>query len=545
MRLAATRYLRDRKRAAEGSCAFLFDPDAARDVCDFIEKLPHVEGAWDTPEIVLHASHVFFLVNLFGFRKIEDGTRRFTSALFAVARKNAKSTLAAAVLIYCLCCENEPGPQVISAATTGAQARVIFNVAKKMVEKTPDLREMFGVEALANSIVNWDLAGNFRPINSKASSQDGLNPSHTGIDEIHAHKTHDLVNVLQSAAGARRNSLWLYTTTEGYDTPGPWPEMRHYARQVLDGVIEDGQADHFLFVIYALDDEEGRVGEPGYRPADEDFDEPKWVKANPLIEVNPVLLQKIREAAVDAKQIPSRHAEFKIKRLNRQSSTVRGWIDIPKWKRCGTAVDLKMLEGKECYGGLDGASTLDLMSFRLLWRIEDFYYTMGWRWIPGAALAARTERGTVPYQGWVQAGLLKITGDEAIDYAIVEKDILDVCARFKPKAIAYDSWNLRDLVARMKKAGLEMQEFRQGSKSYHPPMQELEQIYVTHRLATNGDAVLNWCASNIVPRYDENLAMAPDKKKSPDKIDDMCALLMAKGAMGVAPPSKKFQLLFA
>jgi hypothetical protein len=160
-----------------------------------------------------------------------------------------------------------------------------------MVEQTPDLREAFGLEARANAITRVEVGGSFKPINAKASTQDGLNPSHTVLDEVHAHKTHDLLNVLQSAAGARANPLWLYTTTEGYETPGPWPELRHFARQVLEGVIE---ADHFLALYYAVDEK------------DDDFDEAAWPKANPLMDVNPLLLAEIRKAAIEAKAMPGR-----------------------------------------------------------------------------------------------------------------------------------------------------------------------------------------------------------------------------------------------
>ncbi|WP_235028930.1 terminase large subunit domain-containing protein, partial [Mycoplasmoides pneumoniae] len=137
--------------------------------------------------------------------------RRFTSALFAVARKNAKSTLSSSILLYCECCEPEEGAQVISAATTFPQASIIFNVAKRMVEKTPALREAFGLETWAKAITRFETGATFKPIHAKASTQDGLNPSHVGLDEIHAHKSADLLNVLTSAAGARGNPLWLYT----------------------------------------------------------------------------------------------------------------------------------------------------------------------------------------------------------------------------------------------------------------------------------------------------------------------------------------------
>lgn len=533
--------MKDRKRAAEKKGPFKFSRVKAQEACTFMEQLPHVEGKWSKPTIVLHVSHVFFVVNLFGFRNL-DGTRRFTSALFAVARKNAKSTLAACILLYCLCYEDEPGPQVITAATTGDQARIIFNIAKKMVEKTPDLRDAFDLEVFANAITNWQVGGNLRPINAHASTQDGLNPSHTALDEIHAHKTHDLLNVLKSAAGARLNALWLYTTTEGYETPGPWPEMRLFAQQVLSGLIE---ADHFFMVIFALDEQVGQPGEADYRPADDDFDESKWPKANPLMEVNPILEREIRKAAIEAKQMPGTHAEFKIKRLNRQAAAANTWLHIERWKRCNGPVDLDFLEGKDCWGGLDGAATTDLFAFRLIWRVEGIVYTMGWRWVPLEAVAQRTERGTVPYAGWVAAGLITQLPGRVIDYALVEKQIVELAHRFKPKIIAYDPWNLRDLVNRLQAAQLPLQEFRQGAKSYHPAMLEVERLYLSGNLRHGGDAVLNWCASNVVPRRDENMNMAPDRKRSADKIDDACALFMAAGVMGVPPPpEKKFQLLF-
>src|SRR5690606_18825162 len=145
---------------------------------------------------------------------------------------------------------------------------------------------------------------------AKADTQDGLNPSHVAIDEIHAHKTSDLLNVITSAAGARNNPLWLYTTTEGYTNPGPWADIRLFAKRLLAGVFGN-TADHFLVVFFAVDEENKELG----IKADDDFDESTWIKANPLMDTNPILLDKIRHAAVEAKAMPSMLAEFLSKRL--------------------------------------------------------------------------------------------------------------------------------------------------------------------------------------------------------------------------------------
>ncbi len=522
IRFAAIRFLNDLERSKKGTAPFYFDEWHGNDVCDFAEKLPHVEGVWDTPNITLHRSHIFFLVQLFGFRNRKTGTRRFTTALFAISRKNAKSTLASIIGLYCQNCEGEIGPQVVTGATTGQQARIVFNVAKRMVEKTSELREAFMLEPFANSIASYHNGGSYKPINAKASTQDGLNPSCTILDEIHAHPNHDLLNVLKSAAGARKNPLFLYLTTEGYSNPGPWQEEREFAKKVLRGIIE---AEHYLAIYYCVDEKDDELG----TEADDDFDESAWIKANPLMEVNPLLLDEIRKSAIEAKDKPGQHAEFKIKRLNRPSSVSHGFINLTKWRECRGAIDLSFLKDYPCYGGLDLSSTTDLTSFRLKWEVDGVIYTHGWRWVPFMAVRKRKQRGLIPYQGWVDKGLLLEAGNEAVDYSAIEKKIIEVNENFNLQGIAYDGWNAAQTVQHLSDANINMVQFIQGPKSYHPAMQALEIAYLSDKFRHGDDPILNWNASNLVARSDANLNNAPDKKRSTEKIDDMCALLMAIG----------------
>lgn len=414
---------------------------------------------------------------------------------------------------------------------TGSQARIVFNVARAMVEKTPDLRAAFGLDAFANSIARLETTSSLKPINAKASTQDGLNPSHTCFDEIHAQKTHDLFNVLRTAAGARSNPLWLYPTTEGYETPGPWPELRKFAERLLERVFE---ADHFLALIFAIDD------------ADGDFDEGKWVKANPLIEVNPVLAEAIRRDALAARQMPGTLGEFQIKRLNRRASVSRGFIVLDKWRACSGTVDLERLAKEPCWGGLDLASTTDFTSFRLVWRLGEVFYTWGVRWVPENAVRARTERGGFPYAAWAASGFMRKTPGDVTDYATVERDVDEIRGRFPGlREIAFDPWNATDLCNRLQEKGYTMVAFRQGTKSYHPAMQALERAYLGRKLAHGGDPVLGYCASNLVVRFDENKNMAPDRKRSAEKIDDMTALLMAMARAIVAPSGSLEEFLAA
>lgn len=522
IRLAARRFLDDLERAKAKNAPFWFDEAKAEYVCRWIECLPHVEGKWDSPTIVLADAQAFFIVNLFGFWTAK-GVRRFSVALFAVARKNAKSTLAAAIMLYIMCEEDEPGGQIYAAATTGDQARVVWRIAKAMVERCGDMRQMYGIEAYSLEIKRYETGTFFKAINAKASTQDGLNPQAFVLDELHAHKTHDLMNVLRDAAGARTNPLFLYTTTEGFETPGPWPEVRVFAQNVLRGL----EADHFLAVIYSLDEEDKNLG----TTQDDDFDETKWIKANPLYDVNPILRATIKSLASEAKGMPGKLGEFRIKRLNRQSSAAKAWVDVLKWKQCAGPKRLtpEDLVGMQCWGAFDLSSTTDMVAWALLFWDGKHWYVFVRYFVPREAAKQRAERRSAPYPSWIEAGWVTATDGDRVDYAVVREAILDDVRMFSPAKIAYDPWNAQQLVTELTNEGIELEVFIQGPRSYHPAMQALDIAYNNRTLVHGGNPVLQWNAANLVPRYDVNLNMAPDRKRSADKIDGMCATLMAFG----------------
>src|SRR5690606_130192 len=180
-----------------------------------------------------------------------------------------------------------------------------------------------------------------------------------------------------------------------------------------------------------------------------------------------------------------------------------------------------------------------------VWKVDGCLFTWGRRWVPSRAVAQRTERGTVPYAGWVAAGLLEQTEGDVTDYAVIEQAVLEAVERFNVQQFAFDRWNATELVSRLLDQEVPMIEFIQGPKSYHPAMQELERAYMAGNLAHGGDPVLAWCASNIVARRDQNMNMAPDKRKSAEKIDDMTALLMAIGVSMTAEAETDIGAFFA
>lgn len=411
-----------------------------------------------------------------------------------------------------------------------------------MAQRHDSMIEEFELDVMSNSMYRAETGAVFKAINAKASTQDGLNPSHIFLDEIHAHKTADLLNVLRSAAGGRKTPLWLYTTTEGFETPGPWPEIRVMAEHVLQEVIE---ADHFLCIIYALDD----ADEATKTPADDDFDESKWIKANPLIDVNPYLMQENRKMAIEARSMPSLLGEFRIKRLNRRSASAKAWVNLARWRECGKTFEFERMRDLPCFAAFDLSTTTDMCAWRILWKGDDEWFTWGRYWVPTEAIHYRTERKSVNYAGWVEAGYLTQAGERTVDYEIVKRDILADYERFNPQMIAYDPFNASHFVNELLDEGVEaatpgyqqgLIQFRQGPQSYNPAMKLCESAYLNGKLRHGGNPVLTWNMANVVPRSNINLDLMPNKAKSPDKIDGACCLFMAFGCAAISTDSGTF-----
>ena len=258
-------------------------------------------------------------------------------------------------------------------------------------------------------------------------------------------------------------------------------------------------------------------------------------------------LDKLREYANEAKQQPGALAEFRIKRLNRRAAASDGWINLLRWRKCGGPVDLDALKGARCWAGLDLASTRDMSAVRYLWVKDEHWYSWGRYWVPESAVAQRNERGTLRYQPWVQSGHLTVTDGDVTDYRTIERDLLADIDRFRPRALAFDPWNAAQLVTQIAEARprLKLIQFRQGPQSYHPAMQALERAYTGENFSHGGDPVLLWNAANLVVRRDVNLNMAPDRKRSADKIDGLVALLMAFGVAVSKSPRRATKFILS
>ncbi|AGH48758.1 terminase [Sphingomonas sp. MM-1] len=538
---------------------YRFDPWHANDICDFIENLPHIEGNWckcpraddgmhldRCGKIDLEPPQIFILTTVFGWRRKDNGLRRFTVVYEEVARKNAKSTKTAGVSLYCLCCENETGPQVLTAATTFDQAKKVFHPAKRMVEKTPELQEAFGVTAWAKSITCGDNGGYMQPLHAKSKTQDGHNPHLVTMDELHAHADRGLYDVMRSAFGARKQPLLWQITTAGSNVHGVCYEQRTMATKVLERSVI---AEHIFGIIFTLDGPKDFT--PERKVGDDPYDERNWIKANPLLG-SAVQLDELRQYAIEAKNSPSAEGEFFTKRLNKWIGAASAWLNVSQWIACSDpSLKLSDFRGLDCYIGADLADKDDITAVALAALHPDGRLLLKtWFFLPEAALARddpASKQIVELYRQWKDGRWLWTTPGNFVDHNRVERLIRRLQKVLSVKRITFDQFAAAQAMASRLNEDLGDGDgelaaiLSKNAANVTDPAKDLEARVKggPHLLCHDGNPVMTWMAGNAVVDRRVNNTILPKKETpmSQNKIDGIDAAINAMAPMQLPPPA--------
>lgn len=518
---ACQRQLNDLAKFKSKSSPYFFNPKLidkdgrsfypADNLCGFIERLPHVKGPLAGEPIQLEPWQAFILTTVFGWVK-PDGKRRFRRSYIEVPRGNAKSTLSSALALYMLTADQEGGAEVYSLATTRDQARIVFGDAQTMARRSPGFRRRFSVEVGAHNMHVLASGSKFEALSAEGSTLDGLNIHFGCIDELHAHKTRTVYDVVETGTGKRDNSLLWVITTAGSNRAGICYEVRNFVTKLLDGVFED---DTQFGIIYGLDD------------GDDWTSENALIKANPNwgISVRPEILGPLQAKAM---QLPSAVNNFKTKHLNEWVNADTAWMDMRAWDACAdTSLDIDNFIGQPCWIGLDLASKTDIAALILIFahpEIADAYLTFGKYYLPEDTVHGA---GNSQYSGWMRIDRLTVTPGNVIDFSWIEADLLDMASRFAIQAVAFDPFQATQLSTRMLAEGLPMIEVRPTVLNFSEPMKILEALVLQKKLVHDGDPVLTWMASNVVAHLDVKDNIYPRKERPENKIDGIVALIMA------------------
>jgi phage terminase large subunit-like protein len=547
VRLACERNRRDTARAQTG-WIYRFSEEAAQRVCEFVEQMPHIlgdfgkptvneDGSLVYPTIRLEDWQIWILSTVFGWVRVSDGKRRTRIALILVPRKNAKSTLLSAVANYMLTADGEVGAKCYSAATTRDQAKIVAETAYQMAARLPQYRDWFGVKLGGKSKWTFGVpatASTMEPLSADANTLDGLNVHFAAVDELHAHKTRHVWDVLDTATGARSQPLLFPISTAGVELGGICHELLSYLHKILDQALED---ETFFGVNYTVDE------------GDDPFAEATWRKANPNYGVS-VKPDDLARKATKARASSAALNNFLTKHLNVWVRSEATWVPMPEWLAAGDPnLTPEQFADAPCWVGVDLAEVRDIAATVLVFEPDPGQFVMFGRYYMPAATVAKSP--VAQLSGWVRTNYIIETLGDIADYERIESDIADWCRRFKVQMVCFDRALASQMMQSLQRTLGEQPPIvivQQTVPVMNPAMQTVERLILSGKLRHDGNPCLTWMMSNVVVERNHKDEIYPRKaggKNSPNKIDGPVALFTAMSQVAEpAPQEAQFQMLF-
>jgi phage terminase large subunit-like protein len=530
-RLSCARHLRDRAREGTDGFPYRFDIDKAERFFRFAERLKHYKGEWSGQFIRLQPHQQFRLGSVFGWVHVETGLRRIRTAYNEIPRKNGKSLEAAIVALYVTFFDGEPGAEGICIATKREQSKIVFNDCKRLVKRSGLKSRISGSEHKHGALHREDTESKLEALGADSDSTDGLNPNLIINDEFHAQKDREMLDVVETATGARREPLNFQITTAGSDPVTPCGDQHDYACKILDQVQDD--ETFFAFIAHA-DIADKAAG----TPEDDWLSEQTWRKANPNYGVS-VKPDDLRALATKARHMPAAAAAFKQKRLNLWVNAIAPWLSIEGWRKGQSQWTWQDMRGQPCWIGVDMSSKIDLTAVVLVFPPTDdrkSWRLLVWCLTPEDTLEDRTHRDRAPYQKCLKPALSLTAADSGlrtnpgnrIDQDLV-REWLDIADQlFDVQQVGIDPWNAGNLIKNLTDEGFEAIEIPQTLQQMSAPAKDFEADVLDGLVDAGGNELMTWCISNVVVQRDGKDNIYPVKKKSRGRIDPVIAALLAR-----------------
>lgn len=479
---------------------------------DFVQKFcRHSKGIQGGKPFRLELWQRAYIAALFGFIDPDTGYRRYRESMCLMARKNGKSTLAAALMLYCLIADGEKGAQVACAATKRDQAKIIASECHNMVRQSPALSRH--VRKRKTDLYFAPTLSTLQALGANYDTLDGLNLSCCVIDELHEVRR-ELYEVLRQSQSARTQPLLIMTTTAGTNRESVYDSIYDYACKVADGSVQDNT---FLPVLYELD-------------ARSEWDNPAcWAKANPNLGVSKSvddLRVKVERAKVD----PASLSGLLTKDFDVRENRTTAWLTFDAIHN-PDGFNLESFRGCYAIGGADLSRTTDLTAACLLMMdAQGQLYVESMCWLPADQFHERCKSEGVPYELWHEQGYLRLCQGNTIDYKDVSRWFLEMVQEhgITPLCVSYDSWSARYWVDEMEANGFEMVRCIQGARTLSLPMGQLGADFQAGKINYNANPLFEWCTTNVAVVTDRNGNITPVKASSPKRrIDSFMACLDA------------------
>ncbi|WP_144466144.1 terminase large subunit [Bacillus nitratireducens] len=493
---------------------YIFDERKANKPIEFIERFcKHSKGEWACKPIELELFQKAYIAALFGFIDKETGLRRYRESLFYVARKNGKTTMLAGLAAYMLIADGEGGAEVYSIASKRDQARILFDETHNMIQQSPDLSKH--IKKRKSDLYFPLTMSKLMPLAKNSNTLDGLNSSMVIIDELHSILDRNLYEVMKQSQSARQQPILIMITTAGTVRENIFDDMYQYACNIVDGKFED---DRFLPILYELDDKS------------EWTDNNAWQKANPALG-SIKKLDDLESKVEKAKNNPSDLSGLLTKDFNIRDTVKSAWLTFDDINNEET-FDVEQFRNCYAIGGADLSVTTDLSCATLLFVDKDtqkrFIHQM--YWLPRDSFEKRVQMDKIPYDKWLEQGLLRLCNGNSINYGDITAWFVEMLNNYgvTPLWVYYDSYSAKYWVEEMEQHGFKMVRCIQGAKTLSLPMQQMGQDLKAKKINYNNSPILKWCLTNTGVETDRNGNIVPVKNQAAKmRIDGTASMLDA------------------
>ena len=442
----------------------------------------------------------------------DQGLRRYRRAAIFVSKKNGKSSLMAALVLYHLLADGEPGAAVFGAAVDRIQAGVIYRSVAASVRANPELARALEVIDSRSTIVHRPTASRYTCLAADSWRAEGIDASAVVVDELHAHRKPDLVQALTYAGAARAQPLVVAISTAGESRNGIGYQWYQDARLVE--ASPEANPTFFGKIYEAKEDDARGVESPEV-----------WRDANPSLGVT-ISEKDFANDYADSLTSGTKRTSFLRYRLGIWAQADARWFHGDDWAKCGRE-PMEPLAGRPCWVGVDLASNLDMTSAAFVFREQDGSYSVEWKyWVPSETVGDRVREG-IPYDTWIREGWVTVTDGHRLDHEAVARDIIAYGESHEIRGVGVDPWQAGALETLLQREGIEVKSVAQRTAYLNAPCKLLEALVVEGRLRHGGNPVAAFNANNVCVYTDPTGMIKPDKAKSSEKIDGIAALVNA------------------
>lgn len=471
--------------------AYIYDTTEAhkrikfQETCCLQSKAPY----WNKPLVLMPWQKAWWEA-LYSFKMADTGHRRFTEALLEVARKNGKSTMFAADGMTDLFC-GEGGADICCASNDDRQAKLIWREIKGMRERLDPKKLVSGdnLTEIRNKIKNITV---FR-LSSKTQNKDGFNISKTYLDESHDMEDDEIAEACWRGMSSKDEPLFLNCTTQGFVSEKYLDKKIAYAKNVIDGIVDD---IHFMAFLYEQDSE-----------AEVWQDESSWEKSNPSIRYGVKKLAKLRRDIEVAKSDKGARIHMLCKDFNIKQNSAQGWLTESDYTYKQEIIDLEEWRGCYCLAAVDLAETTDLSNCKLLFMRpgEQTKYIYSHYWLPESKLTDSSDKSAgAEYKEWAKDGHLTITEGTMVDNTLIADWLAELKQRYGIRVLVcgYDVRFSKDFLSRMDEYGINTELIQQAASVMSTPMKWAEADFKKQAINYGLHPVDRWCFGNACIQVD-------------------------------------------